>query len=288
MRRLSYYLVSTDHLSERLWFRDDEDFKVGMNYIAILAVSANVRILAFILMSNHIHLILEGTLADVTAFVTEFKRRYSKYYQRKYGIREFLRENGVDIRPVEREGEALERAIAYVQMNCVAANICAHPAQYHWGTGPLFFNADKSAGTPLRSLSRRAQIRMLNSNARLPQSFRLTDAGFVDPASYIDVASVEKLFRKPSRYNYHLHDSSKAKIRLQDSAMPAFRDQSILAATPDLVRSLFRKNSLPELNREQKGELLRQLRFRFSSDVAQLSRILEIPYKEAVDLIDSI
>ena len=288
MRRLSYYLVSTDHLSERLWFRDDEDFKVGMNYVAILAVSANVRVLAFILMSNHIHLILEGTLADVSAFVTEFKRRYSKYYQRKYGIREFLRENGVDIRPVEREGEALERAIAYVQMNCVAANICAHPSQYRWGTGPLFFNAARPAGTPLRSLTRRAQVRALKSNARLPQSFRITEAGFIDPASYIDVPSVEKYFRKPSRYNYHLQNSSKAKIRLQESALPAFRDQSILAAAPDLVRSLFRMNSMQELSREQKGELLRQLRFRFSADVAQLSRILGIPYKEAVDLMDSI
>ena len=288
MRRLYYYLVSTDHLSERLWFRDDEDFKVGMNYIAILAVSSRVRILVFILMSNHIHLILEGTLEDVAAFVTEFKRRYSKYYQRKYGIREFLRENGVDIRPVVRDGESLERAVAYVQMNCVAANICAHPSQYHWGTGPLFFNAAKTAGTPLGSLSRRARIRVLHSNAILPGSFMITDAGFIDPASYIDIAFVERIFRTPSRYNFHLQNSSKAKIRLQESATPAFRDQSILAATPDLIRSLFRKDSWEELSREQKGELLKQLRFRFSADIAQLSRILEIPYKEAVELMESI
>ena len=288
MRRLYYYLVSTDHLSERLWFRDDEDFKVGMNYIAILAVSSRVRILVFILMSNHIHLILEGTLEDVAAFVTEFKRRYSKYYQRKYGIREFLRENGVDIRPVVRDGESLERAVAYVQMNCVAANICAHPSQYHWGTGPLFFNAAKTAGTPLGSLSRRARIRVLHSNAILPGSFMITDAGFIDPASYIDIAFVERVFRTPSRYNFHLQNSSKAKIRLQESATPAFRDQSIMAATPDLIRSLFRKDPWKELSREQKGELLKQLRFRFSADIAQLSRILEIPYKEAVELMESI
>ncbi len=288
MRRLFYYLVSTDHLSERLWFRDDGDFKVGMNYIAILAVSSRVRILAFILMSNHIHLILEGTMEDVAAFVTEFKRRYSKYYQRKYGIREFLRENGVDIRPVGRDGESLERAVAYVQMNCVAANICAHPFQYRWGTGPLFFNAAQTSGTPLESLSRRARIRALHSNAILPGSFMITDAGFIDPASYIDIAFVERVFRTPSRYNYHLQNSSKAKIRLQESATPAFRDQSILAVTPDLIRSLFRKDSFEELSREQKGELLKQLRFRFSADIAQLSRILEIPYKEAVGLMESI
>ena len=288
MRKLTYYLVSTDHLSERLWFRDDEDFKVGMNYVAIVAVASNVRILAFILMSNHVHFVLEGTLEDVSAFVTEFKRRYSKYYQRKYGVREFLRENGVDIRPVNLDGESLERAIAYVQMNCVAANICAHPSQYPWGTGSLFFNLGQPEGTLLCTLSRRAQIRALKSNVILPGSFRLTNTGYVAPASYIDVSFVEQVFRTPSRYNYKLKDSSKAKIRLQESALPAFRDQSILVATPDLIRSLFRKNSLQELSRDEKSELLKQLRFRFSADVAQLSRILVMPYEEAVSLLDSI
>ena len=288
MKRLSYYLVSTDHLSKRLWFRDDEDFKVGMNYIAILAVTSNVRILAFILMSNHVHFVLEGTEEDVQAFITEFKRRYSKYYQRKYGVREFLRENGVDITPVWLDGESLERAIAYVQMNCVAANICAHPSQYRWGTGSLFFNADRSKGTPLCSLSRRTQIRTLKSNSPLPRSFSLTEAGYIDPASYVECSFVEQLFHTPNRYNFKLQNSSKAKIRLQEGAMPAFRDQSILTATPDLIRSLFRKNSFQELSREEKGELLKQLRFRFSADVAQLSRILEIPYEEAVSLLDSI
>ncbi len=31
------YLLSTEHLENGLWFRDTEDFKVAMNYIAIEA-----------------------------------------------------------------------------------------------------------------------------------------------------------------------------------------------------------------------------------------------------------
>lgn len=61
-------------------------------------------------MSNHVHFVLEGTEEDARC------------------VREFLRGNGVDIRLLELEGESLERAIAYVQMNCVAANICMHPS----------------------------------------------------------------------------------------------------------------------------------------------------------------
>ena len=55
------YLLTTDHLEEGLWFREEEDFKVAMNYVAIQAAcSSTVTVLAFILMSNHVHFVLQG------------------------------------------------------------------------------------------------------------------------------------------------------------------------------------------------------------------------------------
>lgn len=44
-----YYLVTTDHLAEGLWFRDERDFIAGMNFVAIQAYKSNVTVLAFIL-----------------------------------------------------------------------------------------------------------------------------------------------------------------------------------------------------------------------------------------------
>ena len=115
------WLVTTEHKEENLWFRDDEDFKVGMNYVAVQVAVSNVKVLVFILMSNHIHIVLYGTWEQAVSFVNGYKMRYAKYVQRKYGVREFLRKNRVDIREIpEEEDEAVERAVAYVQMNCVA------------------------------------------------------------------------------------------------------------------------------------------------------------------------
>ena len=288
MYKLDCFLVSTDHLTERLWFRDDEDFKVGMNYVALVSLALGIHVLAFILMSNHIHLVLACSEEEALRFITEYKRRYSKYYQKKYSVKEFLRRNGVDIRPVATEEESLERAVAYVQMNSVAANICSHPSFYPWGTGGAFFRADAPKGTPLTSLSRREQIRILHSNDLIPDSLRLSEEGYIIPASFVAVKFVEQLFRQPSRYNFFLHNSSKARLRLQEGPLPSFRDQSILAAVPDLCVSLFRKRTLGELSSEQTGELLKQLRFRFSADAAQLSRVLSIPYEEVSRHLDSI
>ena len=287
MYKLICVLVSTDHLPSRLWFREEEDFKVAMNYVAVISSMMGIPVLAFILMSNHVHFVLGCSREVALAFITEFKRRYSKYYQRKYGIKEFLRRNGVDIRELEEEDETLERAIAYVQMNSVAAGICANAAFYPWGTGESFFRADQKEGALLSDLSQRKKFRLLHSRDQPKAPLRLTDNGYVDPASFVAVQFVEKLFRTPARYNFFLQNSSKARLRLQESPTPLFQDQVILGLVQELCHSLFRKRSLDNLSPKQTGELLRQLRFRFNTEPAQLARVLELPYETITRLLDT-
>lgn len=74
---LRFFLVTTDHLSDRLWFRDEGDFIVGMNYVPVVARSTGIGVFAFILMSNHVHFVLEGTKEKVTLFINKYKGLYS-------------------------------------------------------------------------------------------------------------------------------------------------------------------------------------------------------------------
>ena len=286
------YLLSTDHLENGLWFRDDEDFRVAMNYVAIQAASSpEVAVLAFILMSNHVHFVLRGRREDVLGFINQFKHRYSLYYRRKYGRKEFLRKNGTDVKPVPCEDEAPERALAYVQANCVAANICSHPSQYPWGTGNTFYNSCKPSGKRLCDLSERMRERLLRSNnVALPETWLICEDGYIKPENYVDVACVEDIFRSPKRMNYFLNNSSKAKKRMEtaDDNLPAFRDQAILAVLPDLLRSLFQKSSFEELNDHEQSEFARQIRFRFSADATQIARLCGVSYAEAAHLLDGI
>lgn len=305
--------MTTDHLENELWFRDDEDFKVGMNFVAVQAVcSPEVVILAFTLMSNHVHFVLKGIRKEVEEFICQFKKRYSIYYSSRWGVKKFLRHNGLDIKEITDDDEALERAIAYVQMNSVAANICAHPSQYLWGTGNAFFNprqqvvdfqsSPHAAGATSRhysgtqradihlgNLSARARMRLLHTNCEtLPEDWRMAPEGFILPQEYVDVQTVEAVFRSPRRMNYFLSTSSKARKRIEaDEQLPAFRDQSILAALPDLSRSLFGKDTFEALTSGEQSEFLRQIRFRFSADIHQIARVCGLSYAEAARLIDN-
>lgn len=289
MRRI--WLITTDHLEKDLWFRDDEDFRVGMNYVAIQAVcSPKVLVLAFILMSNHVHFLLIGTREEVSAFIDQFKCRYSKYMQHRWGVKEFLRGNGVQFKEIGREDEGEERAVAYIQMNCVAANICADPSMYSWGTGDCFFNPKKLDGKRLGDLSGRARARLLHSNSdKLPMDWQISPEGFIFPREYVGVKEVEGLFRTAKRMYYFLSSSSKARKRLEsEENLPSFRDQVILAALPDLYRSLFGKESFDELAPDEQTEFMRQVRFRFSADVNQIARVCGIGYAEAARKLDGI
>ena len=285
------YLITTAHLEGRLWFLDEEDFRTGMNFVAIQAALSRVTVLAFILMSNHLHFILYGDFKDVLTFINGLKARYSKYLHNKYGQKEFLRRNGVDIREVSAEDESLERAIAYVQMNCVAANICSHPTQYHWGTGNVFFNPSRSTGKSLGSLCKRCRNKLVHSETDLMQTnWIVGEAGYILPESYVNIKYVEKLFRTPKRMNYFLTNSSKARQRIETSeeSLPAFRDQTILGALPDLYRSLFQKQRFEDLSPEQQVEALRQIRFRFCANVNQIARVTGLSYEAAAKLLDGI
>ena len=291
MRTIEYWLITTAHLKEGLWFREEADFKVAMNYVAIQAHCGRVAILAFILMSNHVHFVAEGTREDAEKFINAFKQRYSMYYCRKYGDKEFLRRNDVDIKNIPQGDEALERAVAYVQMNCVAAGICAHPSQYPWGTGNAFFNAAHMSGRYLGTLSKRARIRLSHSNkVTLPDGWRISEEGYILPQSYVDISSVESTFRSANRMNYFLQSSSKARKRLETSedGLPAFRDQSILAVLPDLCRSLFGRSRYADLMPEQQSELVRQIRYRFSANVNQVARVCDISYADAAKMMDGV
>ena len=285
---LEFQFVSTDHLSKGVWFRDDQDYKVGMSYTAIIALTSGIKVLAFILMSNHVHLVLQCSRKEAEWFINELKRRYSEYLNHRYGTEDFLRRVKIDVQPLSFENEYVERSIAYTLMNSVAANICLTPTDYPWSSAGIYFKIANSKWTRFGDLSRKARLRILHSKAVLPEDTLISEDGYILPEAFIPVKFVESIFRTPKRMHYFLVSSSKAKKKLAgEGGLPSFSDQVMIAALSDLCRSLFRKSSPNELVENESIELAKQLQRRFSADVHQLSRVLSIPYSEVTKMLES-
>ena len=195
---MQFWLVSTDHFTDKLWFKEEDDFRMAMNIPPLIVTTMAVKILSFILMSNHVHFVLACSRDDAELFINRFKKMYSQRFSKKYGSQSLLLKNGTDIRELTLENESLEKGIAYVQMNSVAANISLTPSDYPWGTGNTFFRTQKPSGTLVSEMSSRALIACIHSTSSLPGNYLIKD-GFVDTASYAAVEFVESLFRTPKR-----------------------------------------------------------------------------------------
>ena len=283
-----YWLVTTEHLKEGLWFREDGDFKVGMNYVALSALFCAVMVIVFVLMSNHVHFVLYCTYEEAQRFIDKFKENCSRYLAKKYGIRELLRKNRVVIQRISPDDESFERAVAYTHMNPPAANICLSPSDYPWGTGGSFFKGRSTKGVLLSSLSQRAVSKLLHTRQVLPSDWMISDDGYILPESYVPVSLVESIFRTPRRMYYFLQNSSKSKRKdeFKGNYLPAFRDQVLISAIPDICRTVYGRNAVSELEEGECAELVKQLRRRFSADYRQVARVTSIPENEVVRLLD--
>ena len=283
-----YWLVTTEHLKEGLWFREDGDFKVGMNYVALSALFCAVMVIVFVLMSNHVHFVLYCTYEEAQRFIDKFKENCSRYLAKKYGIRELLRKNRVVIQRISPDDESFERAVAYTHMNPPAANICLSPSDYPWGTGGSFFKGRSTKGVLLSSLSQRAVSKLLHTRQVLPSDWMISDDGYILPESYVPVSLVESIFRTPRRMYYFLQNSSKSKRKdeFKGNYLPAFRDQVLISAIPDICRTVYGRNAVSELEEGECAELVKQLRRRFSADYRQIDRVTSIPENEVVRLLD--
>ncbi|MBR6346485.1 MAG: hypothetical protein IKR69_03760 [Bacteroidales bacterium] len=284
---VEFYLVSTDHFEDRIWFKDDADFSTGMNYVALAANATGVCVIAFVLMSNHVHFVLSGDIAVVDRFVNMFKKLYGMYVRVRFKIENFLRRNDADIKPVDVFDEGLKRAIAYVQMNPVAAKICLHPTQYPWGSGNCFFQKFKPEGTKCSNMSFRTRRTLLRSRLAVKDDWLIGSGGYILPSSYVAVKFVEDLFRTPTSMDYFLRNSSKARAALEKSGSSAyFRDQTLIAAIPDYCAAVFQKESLKELNQNEKTRLVREFKRRFNSDIYQLARVLGLTPEEIAHFLE--
>lgn len=286
---MKYFLVTTSHLSDGIWFKDDEDFKAGMNYVAIMASKGKAFVLCFVLMSNHVHFVLGcESKEEAWGFITGYKQLYARYFYIKYGVRKFLRRNGVDIRELFIQDESLHKGIAYTAMNPVAANICAHASQYAWGSGNCYFKIAPTVGTRIGMLSARKQQKVLRSYSVINQDYLLDTSGYILPDSYVCKDFVQKLFCAPGRLNYFLNNSSKVKARFESEGnlVPTFRDQVVVSMIPEICRTLFQKRR-EELQEREKGRLIYELNHRFNCDPKQIARLTGYDYKYVAESLVS-
>jgi putative transposase len=115
-------------------FAEDRDFRVYLSLLDELAPLYACPVHAYVLMTNHVHLLLTPGRVDGTSMLMKHMgQRFAQYINRKYARSGPLFEGRFRSCLVDSDAYLLT-CHRYIEMNPVRAGIVDHPSRYAWSS----------------------------------------------------------------------------------------------------------------------------------------------------------
>ncbi len=125
-------------------FRDRTDYELYLNYLqeAIEYYDNRYHIIAYTLMTNHVHLEVETEDRDISDFIKRVHSRYAWNFNKKYNYIGHLFQDRYRSELIENDNYVLESS-RYIHLNPVRARMVEHPAEYEWSSYSMYIGKEK-------------------------------------------------------------------------------------------------------------------------------------------------
>jgi putative transposase len=114
-------------------YRDDEDRRRYLDLLGTAVVGSGWRCLAYCLMSNHVHLLLETPEENLGAGMRQLHGEYVSRFNKRHDRRGHLFQGRFGSVHVVDDRQ-LWAVAAYIAVNPVEAGLCREPADWAWGS----------------------------------------------------------------------------------------------------------------------------------------------------------
>ncbi len=122
------------HGNGRLWlFRNDGDRKQFLKLLGVCVFKYKVVIHAFVLMTTHIHLLIETPLPNMSHFMRKFLSDYGLYYNKRYRRKGSVFKGRYGSRLIQKDNYYL-MAVKYLYNNPVKVRLVKNPYKYRWSS----------------------------------------------------------------------------------------------------------------------------------------------------------
>lgn len=114
-------------------FFDDVDFAYYVELLGRTAVRFGWLVPSYCLIPNHVHLLVFTPAGNLSQGIQWLHGTYAQWFNRRHGLRGHVFDGRFHSKLVEGEEYRLN-VQRYIEMNPVWAGLCAHPAQWRWGS----------------------------------------------------------------------------------------------------------------------------------------------------------
>jgi len=126
-------------------FRDDFDRSLYLQLLATAARATAARILAYVLMINHVHLAVQTSAPNLYETMHRAHRPYAGRFNRRHGRTGHLFGDRYHSKPVIDDPYLLETT-RYIHLNPVRAGVARHPADHPWSSYRCYVQAQDGNG----------------------------------------------------------------------------------------------------------------------------------------------
>lgn len=269
-------MFTTDHLERTLLFRDEEDFVQGVNSLAFATLLYPVKVLCYVLMDNHIHLLVIGRYEDCCAFYAWVLHRLARIIEEKYGVSGILKLQSTDVQAVT-DKEMLLNEVCYLLRNAYKARIDS-PYSYRWAPYECYFNPYLPLlhGTPMPGA--KAVKRMFGTHVQIPPDWEHINGRILNKC-FVDYRTVEQKIGNSIDFFDRLRRFDLESMVEQAHGIDAkltFTDVEMQEKIRVVCEKELHVASHHQLERKDLLWLARTLARRFASPKKQIARLLGI------------
>ena len=137
-----FHVITRGNQRQKI-FRDDKDYRKYLEILSGYRKQYHYRLYSYVLMSNHVHLLIETQDVPLSRIQQGINQRYTMYFNRKYKTVGHLFQGRYKAILCDRETYLL-LLIKYIHLNPVRAKIVKLPEEYRWSSHRDYRNATKA------------------------------------------------------------------------------------------------------------------------------------------------
>ena len=182
-------------------FRVHEDYIRGINDLIMASIKTDTTILAYALMSNHVHCCIQ-TKNDPKKLHRTFKISYGRYFSAKYGRAGYIGDPEISVVEIEGYQHCLT-AISYCLRNPLHHGVTGSCLNYPYSSASAYFRESMGHGSfPATKLS--CSRRLAPAHSVRPAGLRFESDGRASLDTSVDYRQVEMLFKTPAEFAYNM------------------------------------------------------------------------------------